>query len=239
MTAPKINKVLQSILTLCCVSFAVAAPMSVTNIDGKTIEVRPQSLEGGTFKFKMKGQMKPFALPLTSLDEESQRKVVEWSTSPAAMPKDFRMRVELVRSNSKAYAFDYDDRRQVVSPKLHIENKSATSKSAPAKAVFIALGTPVNDTSRRYCISRDELDLPSLAKLRGTTLSFPMVTTVYDINEVAQYGYRQYGYAALIVVEDEVVEMSCHPRALEQIDAQQFLSVRKGQTYLKDFSDAY
>jgi hypothetical protein len=114
-----------------------AAPITVTDVKGRAIEVELVSLAGTSVTFRRAGSPKEFTLPLSNFADASQQLIrKEASQIPAAAPK---IRADIIIGNRRYNGDSYYMKRQEISCTVKLTNTSLNTPipTVSGKILFI------------------------------------------------------------------------------------------------------
>lgn len=187
-----------------------AAPITVTDVKGRTIEVELVSLAGTSVTFRRAGNPKEFTLPLSNFADASQQLIrKEASQIPAAIPK---IRPDIIIGNRRQNGDSYYMKRQEISCTVKLTNTSLNTPIPKVSGKILFIGEDRRTPELLQVLSAQDVEA---AIEPGKTFAKEMdgFSTTYDSDNkgVGNIGGSQYiGYILVMTdaAENVVVDQT-------------------------------
>lgn len=204
---------LASLLLLCTAIFHApleAAPRTITNQDGASLEVELEKLEDKngveTLYFKRVSDDRSFDIALSSLSFDDQREIRKWWEKELIAKSILRANVDLditfIRNRRKSNLTNssyYDYNQYSYTPEVRIENDDLyqTYRDNLVRIVCFAQHTYYKGNLQVVSVTEKKIDLPrnGTATMEGNSYSFTNDKSEYSDYE---YGWEDAGYVVII-----------------------------------------
>lgn len=174
---------------------AHAAPLTVTDLKDRSIEIEVVSLSGSNVTFRRPGNPKEFTLPVAQFTESSQELIrKEAAALPAAPPK---LSVDVVIGKRRTDKADsYYMKTQEVTCSVKLTNLSNTNEVPTLKGKIVFIGQNTRTPSIFSVLSNQTFEA-SLKTAETVTRQTENFRTSYDSDNKGVGnigGYQYYGY---------------------------------------------
>ncbi|RYD35068.1 MAG: hypothetical protein EOP87_08005 [Verrucomicrobiaceae bacterium] len=183
-------------------AMAHGAPLSVTDLKGRSIEIDIVSLAGDNVTFRRPGSPKEFTLAVTQFDDASQDLIRKQAAAlPAAPPK---LSVDVVIGKRRTDKADsYYMKTQEVTCTVRLTNLSNTNEVPSLKGKIVFIGQNTRTPSNFTVLSTQSFEA-SMKTGESVTRSTENFRTSYDSDNKGAGnvgGYQYYGY--ILALSDE------------------------------------
>lgn len=201
MSPRSILPAVSSLLGLLAVP-SMAAPVTVTDVKDRSIEIEVVSLSGSNVTFRRPGNPKEFTLPVAQFKEDSQELIrKEAAALPAPPPK---LSVDVVIGKRRTDKADsYYMKTQEVTCSVKLTNLSNANEVPTLKGKIVFIGQNTRTPSIFTVLSSQSFEA-SLKTAESATRQMDNFRTSYDSDNKGTGnigGYQYYGY--ILALSDE------------------------------------
>jgi len=195
---------------LVCLGSLTADYVSITNTEGRDIEVELLNLDGNEIEFRMRNGNK-YTLGTEALDSKSQKLIAKWheKASQVVLTDEDRLRISVLTSRDSddvdgGYT-GWKDMSEVIEPKVVIENLEFKRSFTNLKATIVLFGEDVTDRSILKVVYKDSFtfNLPEKKSYRWEGTPFRLKYLIDDNDSYDNsHGFRYRYYFLVIENED-------------------------------------
>lgn len=125
--------------------WTTAAPVSLTSLDGKTIQVNLKSSTDTEVTFQILSNKRVYTLSLDKLDVASKGKIKKWKAAGGGASDSYKISFSSGKSNRSSPDDHYDDRQLELTPIVTIVNSDRNAPTKASKITILVLGRPVEE----------------------------------------------------------------------------------------------
>lgn len=209
--------------------------LTISDNQGKQVEVSPVSTDGKNFTFARKADSKRFTIQLEDLDTVSQKEVKLWFKEGKHLASEYEIDVNvrdddsgdtIVRGNFKRGFVSRDIESLTFKPRVTISNKSLGQSTKPAEVCVMTVFKVASAPKVNRVYSIQYFDLPELGSTKNHVEQLP--ETGGRFNE-----YRSPEYVGYIVLltdpnTKEVLAVEAEPASLVGDDPSKLVGLKRG-----------
>jgi hypothetical protein len=229
----KFGVILMLFAAIAVLSLHAAPTISVKDVNGNTLKIRPLSCDAKTLTFVRVKDRKKFTVDLERFDDESRKKIEDWKAEGGHLSSEFEVDVFTGKSAKASGKEDFDDKCVNIDPVVTVKNPDLNRKAKPGKVTVVFLGRPVLNRGGMFVFCSETHDLPSLEGGGSSEFKMKKIYQNYDDRGSAQFGARYLGY--VVIIHDPETNEIYHKKSVPTTIAEKYgpllLKLSPGKVY--------
>lgn len=216
---------------------ATAEIMELADKNGTNLSAQVTNCDETNVTIIRESDKKTFTIPLTRLDEASQKRLTIWKARGGNLSEIFEISVQTGKNRRTTSREDFDDKRVNLDPVVTVRNPDPRRKTKAAQATILFLGRPVTESRAIFVFKKSVFDLVEIPPLGTETLEIGKISAAYDTRGYAKFGARYIGYVMVIHDDDgeKVYHSSSVPTSLVGDRGLSYLPLKTNMAYDQDF----
>lgn len=185
-----------------CLSLPVLAKndvVTLTNTEGRSIEVTLKSASQNDVTFLLLKSRKVHTLPFEKLNEQSVDLVKKWKKAGGGLSSDIDVTFKSGKVTRLSKRENYDDRTLSLKPSVVLENRDVLVPTSALKMTVIVFGKSVVDSRAYYVFLNETKAVNAIQPGEEVETAYKMIQQDYDDRgTTSRYGARYHGYCVLV-----------------------------------------